>query len=52
MDITEHFESERLRLVRVAAGLLDDRAEGEDIVQQAWLRLHGTEAVIDNLPAS
>lgn len=51
MDITEHFESERLRLVRVAAGLLDDRAEGEDIVQQAWLRLHGTEAVIDNLPA-
>ncbi|GAA1755604.1 sigma factor [Kocuria aegyptia] len=51
MDLTEQFEAQRPRLIRIAAGLLDDRAEGEDMVQQAWLRLHGTEAVIDNLPA-
>ena len=51
MDSTELFEAERPRLVRIAAGLLDDRAEGEDIVQQAWLRFHGTDAEIENLPA-
>lgn len=51
MDLTEQFEVQRPRLIRIAAGLLDDRVEGEDMVQQAWLRLHGTEAVIDNRPA-
>lgn len=51
MDLTGQFEAERPRLVRIAAGVLDDRAEGEDMVQQAWLRLHGTTAVIGNLPA-
>lgn len=50
MDMTEQFEAQHPRLIRIAAGLLDDRAEGEDMVQQAWLRLRGTEAVIDNLP--
>lgn len=38
MDLTEQFEVQRPRLIRIAAGLLDDRAEGEDMVQQAWLR--------------
>lgn len=51
MRSTEQFEAERRRLVRMAAGLLDDRAEGEDIVQQAWIRFNGTATVIDNIPA-
>jgi RNA polymerase sigma-70 factor (ECF subfamily) len=51
MDRSEQFEGERSRLVRIAAGLLDDRAEAEDIVQQAWLRFDGTEAEIDSVPA-
>ncbi|AUZ88632.1 RNA polymerase subunit sigma-70 [Arthrobacter agilis] len=51
MDLTAQFEAERPRLVRIAAGILDDRAEGEDMVQQAWLRFHGTDTVIDSVPA-
>lgn len=51
MGSIEQFEAERTRLVRIAGGLLDDRAEGEDIVQQAWLRFNGTRSVIENLPA-
>lgn len=51
MDLIEQFEAERPRLVRIAAGVLDDRSEGEDMVQQTWLRLHGTSTVIENLPA-
>ena len=49
MDQTELFEAERPRLVRIAARVLGDPNEAEDIVQQAWLRLHGTDAEIDNL---
>ncbi|PPB48412.1 RNA polymerase subunit sigma-70 [Arthrobacter pityocampae] len=51
MDPTEQFEAERPRLVRIAAGVLDDRAEGEDMVQQAWLRFDATDTVIENVPA-
>ena len=51
MDLTEQFEAERPRLVRIASGVLDDRAEGEDMVQQAWLRFHATDTVIENVPA-
>lgn len=51
MDQTEGFEAERVRLVGLASRVLGDHAEAEDVVQQAWLRLHGTEAEIDNLPA-
>ncbi|WP_159616623.1 sigma-70 family RNA polymerase sigma factor [Arthrobacter zhaoguopingii] len=51
MDPSEQFEAERPRLVRIAAGLLDDRAEAEDIVQQAWLRFDGTGAEIASVPA-
>lgn len=51
MGETEIFEAERLRLVRIAARLLDDHAEAEDIVQQAWLRLERTDADIESLPA-
>ncbi|MBC2932068.1 sigma-70 family RNA polymerase sigma factor [Nocardioides sp. zg-1228] len=55
MDRTEAFEAERPRLLVLAARVLGDHAEGEDVVQQAWLRLEraadrdGTE--IDNLAA-
>ncbi|MHA3700550.1 sigma-70 family RNA polymerase sigma factor [Jatrophihabitans sp. YIM 134969] len=51
MDLTTEFEAERPRLVNVAARVLGDRAEAEDIVQQAWLRLDATGTAIDSLPA-
>ncbi|MEV8267709.1 sigma-70 family RNA polymerase sigma factor [Microbacterium sp. NPDC076911] len=51
MDETAVFERERPRLLRIAGRILHDHVEAEDIVQQAWLRLHSNEADIDNLPA-
>ena len=55
VDRTEIFEAERPRLVGIAARVLGDHAEAEDVVQQAWLRLHRTELAgeveIENLPA-
>ena len=50
-DRTEVFEAERPRLVRIASRVLDDHAEAEDVVQQAWLRLNVTDAQIESLPA-
>lgn len=48
----EQFEVERPRLVRIAAGILGDRHEAEDVVQLAWLRLNGADAeAIQTLPA-
>ncbi|WP_235735298.1 sigma-70 family RNA polymerase sigma factor [Nocardioides alcanivorans] len=49
-DQTAAFEAERPRLLRIATQVLGDAAEAEDVVQQAWLRLHGTRTEIDNLP--
>ncbi|HEX2807425.1 MAG TPA: sigma factor, partial [Kineosporiaceae bacterium] len=51
MDQTDMFEAERARLVGIASRVLGDHAEAQDIVQQAWLRLHATNAEIDSLPA-
>lgn len=51
MGSTEVFETERPRLLRLAARVLADASEAEDVVQQAWLRLHGTEALIESVPA-
>ena len=51
VDQTERFEAERPRLVGIASRVLGDHAEAEDVVQQAWLRLHGTDAEIESLPA-
>ncbi len=51
MDRTEIFEAERPRLLGIASRVLADHAEAEDIVQQAWLRLHRTDTEIDSLPA-
>jgi RNA polymerase sigma-70 factor (ECF subfamily) len=45
------FEAERRRLVGLASRVLGDHAEAEDVVQQAWLRLHRSDAEIENLPA-
>lgn len=50
MDQTEGYQAERPRLLRIAERVLGDRAEAEDVVQQTWLRLHGTDADIENLP--
>lgn len=50
MDLTTPFEQERPRLARIAERVLGDPVEAEDVVQQAWLRLHGTDTDIDNLP--
>lgn len=49
-DRTPAFEQERPRLVRLAARMLNDPAEAEDVVQNAWLRLWRTDDRIDNLP--
>ncbi|WP_436701780.1 sigma-70 family RNA polymerase sigma factor [Nocardioides sp. BYT-33-1] len=51
MDLTEDFEAERPRLLGLATRVLGDASEAEDVVQLAWLRLHGSDAGIDNLPA-
>lgn len=51
VDQTGAFEAERPRLVGIASRVLGDHAEAEDVVQQAWLRLHGTDAEIESLPA-
>lgn len=51
MEQADLFEAERPRLVGIATRVLGDHAEAEDVVQQAWLRLHGTDAEIDSLPA-
>ncbi|WP_182112376.1 MULTISPECIES: sigma-70 family RNA polymerase sigma factor [unclassified Actinotalea] len=51
MNHTEAFERERPRLVRLAARVLNDHAEAEDAVQQAWLRLQRSDTDIDCLPA-
>lgn len=48
---TEIFEGERERLLGIAARVLGDWAEAEDVVQQTWLRLHRTDDDIESLPA-
>lgn len=50
MDHTEAFVAERPRLHGLATKILADAAEAEDVVQQAWLRLHSTGTEIDHLP--
>lgn len=51
VEATEVFQAERPRLLLLATRVLGDRGEAEDVVQQAWLRLHGTEADIASVPA-
>ncbi|ATG50339.1 RNA polymerase subunit sigma-70 [Brachybacterium vulturis] len=47
----QQLQQERPRLVALATRVLADPAEAQDIVQQAWLRLDGTDQDIENLPA-
>jgi RNA polymerase sigma-70 factor (ECF subfamily) len=49
-QIRDGFEAERPRLQRIATRILGDADAAQDVVQQAWLRLHGTDEPIDNLP--
>ncbi|MCW2829775.1 MAG: polymerase subunit sigma-70 [Aeromicrobium sp.] len=51
MDTTEAFEAERPRLTALAARVLGDPGEAEDVVQLAWLRLASSETDIASLPA-
>ncbi len=51
MQQTSMFEAERPRLLGIATRVLADRSEAEDVVQQTWLRLHGTDASIESMPA-
>ena len=51
MDGTEVFEAERPRLLGLAARVLSDHAEAEDVVQQAWLRLRGAGTEVESVPA-
>jgi len=51
VDQTDMFETERPRLIGIASRVLGDHGEAQDVVQQAWLRLHRTDAEIDSLPA-
>ncbi|WP_375479081.1 sigma-70 family RNA polymerase sigma factor [uncultured Jatrophihabitans sp.] len=51
MDLTAGYQAERPRLLRIAGRVLGDPIEAEDVVQQAWLRLHGSDTEIENLPA-
>jgi RNA polymerase sigma factor (sigma-70 family) len=48
-SLSHGFEAERPRLQRIAARILGDAEAAQDVAQQAWLRLHGTEEPIDNL---
>lgn len=50
-QLAERFEQERPRLTALAARVLGDPAEAQDIVQQAWLRLAATDQEIDKLAA-
>lgn len=48
-QLRDGFEAERPRLQRIAARILGDPDAAQDVVQQAWLRLHAIEDSIDNL---
>ncbi len=50
MDQTDIFDAERSRLVALATRVVGDPVEAEDLVQQAWLRMHRTDVDIENVP--
>jgi DNA-directed RNA polymerase specialized sigma24 family protein len=41
---TEEFERQRPRLHAVAYRMLGSLSDADDVVQEAWLRLHGSDA--------
>jgi RNA polymerase sigma factor (sigma-70 family) len=48
-QLRDGFEAERARLQRIAARILGEADAAQDVVQQAWLRLHGSDEPIANL---
>jgi RNA polymerase sigma factor (sigma-70 family) len=51
-ELADRFEANRPRLGAVAHRLLGSRSEADDAVQEAWVRLEGTDAdELDNLTA-
>jgi RNA polymerase sigma factor (sigma-70 family) len=48
-QLAQHFEAQRPRLLAVAHRVLGSRAEAEDAVQDAWLRLSRQDHQIDNI---
>lgn len=46
MDVSD-FEAERPRLTAIATRILGSAADADDVVQEAWLRLSGTDDVDD-----
>jgi RNA polymerase sigma-70 factor (ECF subfamily) len=49
--LADKFEEQRPRLLAAAYRMLGSRAEAQDAVQEAWLRLSGAHGDIDNLEA-
>lgn len=49
--ILSEFEANRPRLLTIATRILGSASDAEDAVQDAWVRLVGNDAVIDNLGA-
>src|ERR1700709_243419 len=48
-DLAKHFERTRAHLLAVSYRVLGSRAEAEDAVQEAWLRLQRTDVTaVDN----
>ncbi|KIG16646.1 RNA polymerase sigma-70 factor, ECF subfamily protein [Enhygromyxa salina] len=50
--VTESFEAQRPRLLRIAYRMLGSHAEAEDVVQDAWLRWYGTDHAGIRKPAA
>jgi RNA polymerase sigma-70 factor (ECF subfamily) len=48
-QLRDGFEVERARLQRIAARILGEADAAQDVVQQAWLRLHASDEPIANL---
>ncbi len=48
-DRAAAFEAERPRLLGIAARVLGSATDAEDVVQQAWLRLHGAGDSVDDI---
>ncbi len=52
VDLVDVFEADRARLVAIATRVLGTRADAEDVVQEAWVRLARQNAgTIDNVSA-
>ncbi len=51
MVASDDFEGERGRLTNIAARILGDRHEAEDVVQLAWIRLHENATPLDSAAA-